>query len=106
VGWKNNEAGERIPYRKTYTAATRHEVAAKLNDALRDLGQGSNIKPRKLTVEAFLRTWLEDVAKPSEARKPSAPIQTSLSSTSRQASGRFNSRNCHHSTSARFKTKS
>ncbi|MDR3703059.1 MAG: site-specific integrase [Candidatus Sulfopaludibacter sp.] len=65
VGWKTNAAGDKKPDRKVFTAATRHEVAQQLNDALKDQSRGINIKPEKTTLGAFLKSWLETVAKPS-----------------------------------------
>jgi NAD(P) transhydrogenase len=49
---------ERFPDRKTFTAATRHEVAEDLTAALRDRDRGINIKPGKQTIGEFLATWL------------------------------------------------
>jgi integrase len=52
------------PKRKTFTAATRHEVADELTTALRDRQRGININPAKQTVGEFLASWLKDVVKP------------------------------------------
>lgn len=60
-----NDAGERIPNRKVFTAATRHEVAEQMTDALRDQQRGININPGRQTVGEFLTSWLKDVVKPS-----------------------------------------
>jgi integrase len=65
VGWKIGPDGKRIPERRVFTAATRHEVAEELTAALRDRDRGINIKPGKQTVGEFLRLWLKDVVKPS-----------------------------------------
>jgi integrase len=65
VGWKINAAGKRIPERKVFTAATRHEVAEDLTAALRDRDRGVNIKPGKQTVGEFLAAWLENTVRPS-----------------------------------------
>lgn len=61
IGW--NPDGSQI--RKIYTAATRHEVAEQMTDALRDKKHGININPGKQTVGEFLSAWLEDTVKPS-----------------------------------------
>jgi integrase len=53
------------PKRKTFTAATRHEVAGQMTAALRDRQRGFNINPGKQSVGEFLRAWLKDVVKPS-----------------------------------------
>ena len=50
--------------RKTFTAATRHEAAEQMTDALRDQRRGINIAPGKETVGEFLSPWLKDVVKP------------------------------------------
>jgi hypothetical protein len=65
VGWRVAPDGSRIPERKIFTAATRHEVAEELTAALRDRNRGINIKPGKQTVGAFLAAWLENTIKPS-----------------------------------------
>ena len=52
------------PKRKTFTAATRHEVAEQMTDALRDQQRGININPGKQTVGEFLASGLKDVVKP------------------------------------------
>jgi hypothetical protein len=57
------------PKRKTFTAATRHEVADHLTKALRDQQRGININPGKQTVGMFLTSWLKDVVKPSARPK-------------------------------------
>ena len=49
------------PKRKTFTAATRHEVAEQMTDALRDKQRGININPGKQTVGEFLNDWLNTV---------------------------------------------
>ena len=54
------------PKRKVFTAATRHEVAAKLSNALRDQQHGFNIDPQKRTLGDFLKSWLEGI-KPNVA---------------------------------------
>src|ERR1035437_8617091 len=53
------------PKRKTFTAATRHEVADEMTKALRDQQRGINIAPGKQTVGQFLQNWLKDVVRPS-----------------------------------------
>jgi integrase len=65
VGWKVMPDGRRVPDRKVFTAATRHEVADDLADALRDRHRGINIKAGKQTVGDFLAAWLEDTVRPS-----------------------------------------
>jgi len=65
VGWKVTPDGKRIPERKVFTAATRHEVAEELTAALRDRDRGINIKPGKQTVGDFLAAWLENTVRPS-----------------------------------------
>jgi len=65
VGWKIAPDGRRIPDRKIFTAATRHEVATELTAALRDRNRGINIKPGKMTVGNFLENWLENTVRPS-----------------------------------------
>jgi len=65
VGWKIAPDGRRIPDRKTFTASTRHQVAADLTAALRDRDRGVNIKPGRLTVGAFLAHWLENTVRAS-----------------------------------------
>jgi integrase len=44
--------------RKTFTAATRHEVAEQMTAALGDRQRGINIAPGKQTVGQFLKDWL------------------------------------------------
>jgi integrase len=61
VGWRVTPDGKRVPDRKTFTAATRHEVADQLTKALRDRQRGININPEKKTVEEFLKQWLEGI---------------------------------------------
>jgi integrase len=51
------------PKRKTFTAATRHEVQGELAKALRDLQLGIPIVSEKQTVERFLSHWLEQIIK-------------------------------------------
>jgi integrase len=51
------------PKRTVFTAATRHEVADQLNDALRDQKRGLPIVSEKQTVARFLAHWLEQVVK-------------------------------------------
>ena len=65
VGWKLGPDGKRVPDRKIFTGATRHEVAEDLTAALRDRDRGINIKPGKQTVGDFLAAWLENTVKPS-----------------------------------------
>lgn len=69
VGWKMSPDGRRIPDRRVFTAATRHEVAEDLTAALRDRDRGINIKPGKETVGGFLADWLENTVKPSVRAK-------------------------------------
>ena len=57
--------GKRIRDRVVFTAATRHEVAEDLTNALRDRARGINIKPGKQTVGDFLAAWLEHTVQPS-----------------------------------------
>ena len=52
------------PKRKTFTAATRREVAEQMTAALGDRQRGINIAPGKQTVGEFLSSWLRDVVKP------------------------------------------
>src|ERR1035437_5632522 len=52
------------PKRKTFTAATRHEVAEQMTAALGDRQRGFNIAPGKQTVGEFLSSWRRDVVKP------------------------------------------
>src|ERR1035437_4070414 len=47
--------------RKTFTAATRHEVADEMTKALRDQQRGININPEKQTVGEFLSRWIDTV---------------------------------------------
>src|ERR1035437_1123800 len=47
--------------RKTFTAATRHEVADQMTKALRDQQRGINIDPEKQTVGHFLSRWIDTV---------------------------------------------
>jgi hypothetical protein len=49
------------PKRKTFTAATRHEVAGQMTGALRDQSRGININPAKQTVGEFLSHWVETI---------------------------------------------
>src|ERR1017187_6641032 len=49
------------PKRKTFTAATRHEVAEQMTAALGDRQRGINIAPGKQTVERFLQAWLGSI---------------------------------------------
>jgi integrase len=65
VGWKLTPEGKRVPARKIFTEATRHEVAEDLNAALRDRDRGINILPGKQTVGDFLTSWLEDTVRRS-----------------------------------------
>jgi integrase len=65
VGWKIDADGNRRPDRLVFTAATRHEVAEDLANALRDRARGINIKPGKQTVGDFLAAWLEHTVQPS-----------------------------------------
>jgi len=51
------------PRRTVFTAATRHEVADQLKDALRDQRRGIPIVSEKQTVARFLAHWLEQVVK-------------------------------------------
>jgi hypothetical protein len=44
--------------RKTFTRATKHEVAEALNKAIHDQGRGINIAPEKRTLGHFLDSWL------------------------------------------------
>ena len=73
AGWKMNDAGERIPNRKVFTAATRHEVAEQMTDALRDQQRGININPGRQTVGEFLTSWLNDVVKALAAARARIP---------------------------------
>lgn len=57
------QRGQRI--RKTFTAATRAEVQAKLNQALRDHALGLPVVVERQTVAQFLHRWLEDSARPA-----------------------------------------
>ena len=59
LGWQN---GKRR--RKHYLGSTRAEVHKKLIKALRDLDQGIAPPSDRLTVGAYLETWLEESAKP------------------------------------------
>src|ERR1035437_6465874 len=47
--------------RKTFSGATRHEVADEMTKALRDRQRGVNIDPQKQTVEQFLQNWLASI---------------------------------------------
>jgi integrase len=55
--------------RKWFSAATRHEVADQLRDALKDQSLGLLVAPKKQTVGQFLTWWLSDVVKPSARPK-------------------------------------
>jgi integrase len=57
------------PKRKTFTAATRHEVQDLLAHALRDLQLGLLVAPEKQTVGQFLTWWLQEVVKPTARPK-------------------------------------
>ena len=50
--------------RATFYAKTRKEAAEKLSKALRDKEQGTFVAPHKLTVGAWLDTWLWEYKKP------------------------------------------
>lgn len=50
--------------RKVVYGETRKEVAEKIKALLRDHQQGVNIAPEVLTVEQFLKRWLEEAVKP------------------------------------------
>jgi len=65
VGWKVLPDGTRIPTRKIFTAATRHEVAEQLTAALRDRDRGIPINVGKQTVGEFLTAWLDNTIQPS-----------------------------------------
>src|SRR5580693_6941497 len=58
TGWKLNALGKKVPTRKVFTAATRHEVASEATKALRDQQRGINIDPERQTVGAFLKDSL------------------------------------------------
>lgn len=64
IGWKLAPDGKRIPLRKTFTAATRHEVSDLLTDALKNRKDGIPLVNEKQNVSKFLTHWLEQVAKP------------------------------------------
>lgn len=64
VGWDN---GKRI--RKSFFGRTRGEVADKLREAIGKLKKGLPITPEKQTVAAYLRSWLDCVAKPNTRPK-------------------------------------
>jgi hypothetical protein len=51
--------------RKTFYGSSRAEVAAKLAKALRDKQQGLPASDDRLTVAAFVASWLESTAQPS-----------------------------------------
>jgi integrase len=57
------------PKRKTFTAATRHEVQEQLTDALKDQRLGLLVAPQKQTVAQFLTWWLSEVVKTSARPK-------------------------------------
>ncbi len=59
LGWRN---GKR--YRKNVYAHTRAGVQDRLNEALRNHQLGIPFAPERLTVEQFLKGWLEDHVKP------------------------------------------
>jgi hypothetical protein len=69
AGWKLNVVGKKIPDRKVFTAATRHEVKDQLTDALKDLKLGILVAPRKQTLGQFLTWWLNEVVKTSARPK-------------------------------------
>jgi integrase len=50
--------------RKVVYGETRKEVAEKIKALLRDQQQGVNIAPEVLTVEQFLKRWLDEAVKP------------------------------------------
>jgi integrase len=52
------------PKRATFYGKTRQEVADKLTKALRDKQQGTFVAPHKLTLGAWLDTWLWEYKKP------------------------------------------
>jgi integrase len=51
--------------RVSFYGKTRQEVAEQLARALSDLGRGTYVSPHKLTVGAWLDTWLHEYKKPS-----------------------------------------
>lgn len=59
VGWKN---GKRV--RQHFYGKTRKEVSGKLTKALKDQQEGLPVAFERQSVEAFLRRWLRDTAKP------------------------------------------
>jgi integrase len=65
TGWKLNASGAKIPKRKVFTAATRHEVAKAMHDALRDQQRGIAIISDKQELSAFLTQWLDQVVRPN-----------------------------------------
>jgi integrase len=92
VGWKVTPDGSRIPDRKIFTAATRHEVAEQLTAALRDRDRGVNIKPGKQTVGEFLARWLENTVRasvrPKTYRSYEQMVRNHLAKTGHPSSGR------------------
>src|SRR5215510_12039395 len=52
------------PKRATFYGKTRQDVADKLTKALRDKQQGTFVAPHKLTLGAWLATWLWEYKKP------------------------------------------
>jgi len=94
--WKLTPDGSRIPERKIFTGATRHEVATDLTAALRDRDRdrdrGLNIEPEKQTVGAFLASWLENTVRPSVRPKTyrsyEQMVRNHLAKTSRRRNGR------------------
>jgi integrase len=55
--------------RKSFYARSYKEVADKLRTARREIEQGIDLSERRLTLEAFLKKWLESSAKPSVRTK-------------------------------------
>jgi integrase len=61
LGYKSNGR----PRRKVLYGTTRAEVSEALKKLLRDQQQGYELKPTRMTVKAFLETWLHEVAIPN-----------------------------------------
>jgi hypothetical protein len=78
IGWID---GKRV--RKHVLGKTRGEVASELEALLRAKRENRPIPDRRAKLGPFLRTWLDEVAKPRSAPRPSGPTTPSCESTSR-----------------------
>jgi integrase len=65
TGYEVGDDGKRRRVRKRFTASTRGGVQDKLKEGLDKQRRGINVAPEKITLGAFLQSWLEHTVKPS-----------------------------------------